>query len=52
MNNDMAKCPGDGCPIRQHCLRYTMPAGDRQNWHPFIYDKTTGCDAFKETRRE
>lgn len=47
--NDVAKCAGINCPIREHCLRYTMPVGDRQNHHNFVYDKLTGCDAFKET---
>lgn len=46
--NDIAKCAGIDCPIREHCKRYTMPGGDQQNWHNWKYDKLTGCDAFKE----
>lgn len=30
--NDNAKCNGVGCSIREHCLRFTRPAVDEQQW--------------------
>jgi hypothetical protein len=28
--SEITKCPGDGCPIREECYRYTAPAGEWQ----------------------
>lgn len=30
--NDNAKCAGVGCPIREHCLRFTRPAVEWNMW--------------------
>ena len=30
--SDLAKCAGVGCSIREHCLRFTRPAVDNQQW--------------------
>ena len=30
--NDSDKCAGVGCSIREHCLRFTRPAMDGQQW--------------------
>jgi hypothetical protein len=29
---DITKCPGNGCPIREDCYRYTAPASEHQSW--------------------
>jgi len=29
---DVTKCPGNGCPIREDCYRYTAPASEQQSW--------------------
>lgn len=29
---DITKCKGDGCPIKQHCKRYTSESGLMQSW--------------------
>lgn len=39
--NDNAKCAGVGCPIREHCLRFTRPAVDGQDWVLGLYGPTT-----------
>jgi hypothetical protein len=30
--SDIAKCAGNGCPIRESCDRFVRPAVDRQTW--------------------
>lgn len=32
MTADIAKCAGNGCPIRETCDRFVRPAVDRQTW--------------------
>jgi len=29
---DLAKCPGDRCPLRETCVRYTSKTGEYQAW--------------------
>lgn len=29
---DISKCPGNGCPLKERCRRYTAPAGEWQTW--------------------
>lgn len=31
---DMSKCSGEGCPLKDNCLRYTLPTNDL--WQSFL----------------
>lgn len=46
--NDLSKCEGHGCPIKEHCRRFTSLASDVQSWSDFRYDSETGCEYFME----
>jgi len=28
MNSDITICPGDGCPVKEHCVRFLTPPDD------------------------
>lgn len=43
---DLSKCEGRGCPIKEHCRRFTPHwSGDREDLR---YDSETGCEYFME----
>lgn len=48
MTSEITKCPGYSCPIKNHCLRYTMPTTPLHQWEHFKYDD--GCSEFIERR--
>ena len=29
---DITKCKGDGCPVKEHCIRYTAKASNYQSY--------------------
>lgn len=41
--SDISKCPGEGCPVRDTCLRYTIRASEV--WQPWI--ETPGAMVFE-----
>lgn len=47
---DIAKCLGDGCPVKEQCWRYTCQSSDWQEWHPF-QPGPEGCGDFIKDRR-
>jgi hypothetical protein len=53
--NDVPKCWGDGCPIRDRCERFTVPAGDYQWYAGFEnseHGRTEECEGFEEVSDE
>ena len=49
--SDISKCPGNGCPVKEKCYRYTAKAGVWQTWfskEPFKISKkgVFKCDMF------
>lgn len=47
---DVAKCPSDGCLVKEQCWRYTSPSSDWQAWHEFE-PGPEGCESFVKDRR-
>jgi hypothetical protein len=49
--NDIAKCNGVGCPIRDRCSRFTRPH-DRYQWYAGFenseHGRTEECEGFEE----
>lgn len=45
---DLIKCEGHGCPIKDHCYRFTSMAEVKRE--DLRYDPETGCDYFMEGR--
>ena len=43
---DLIKCEGHGCPIKDHCYRFTSMAEVKRE--DLRYDPGTGCDYFME----
>lgn len=45
MNTDVAKCHGEGCSVREDCLRYTsIPHPTRQSWFRPVSIHAHGCE--------
>lgn len=42
---DITKCPGGGCPVRDHCYRFLAPdKGKHQSWMPLPKYGPQGCE--------
>jgi hypothetical protein len=39
---DITKCPGNDCPVKNKCYRYTAPASMKQHYFWNIPGKTEG----------
>ncbi|MCB1158335.1 MAG: DUF2934 domain-containing protein [Leptospiraceae bacterium] len=52
MSPDFLRCTGDFCPIKEHCLRYTMLVAGRQDFFgkPPFHSETGTCDYYREDR--
>ena len=49
---DISKCPAVGCPMRESCLRYTVPDWQLQSY--FVqtpHDRPGKCDYFWDNGR-
>ena len=43
---DIAKCKGDGCPVKERCYRFTAKAGVYQSYFVDVPIKDGKCDVF------
>lgn len=43
--NDIAKCEGKGCDLRETCWRYVAESGEWQTWNNFHADPKP-CKAY------
>jgi len=48
--SDISKCMGHGCPIREHCKRFTAPASEYKSYSEFRYSED-GCEYFIEVNK-
>lgn len=48
---ELITCEGHGCPIKEHCQRFTSLPSDVQSWSEFRYDSETGCEYFMEAKQ-
>ena len=51
----ITKCHGTGCPLRDNCYRFTVPAHPlQQSYAAFACDPEKGCEYFidAKARRE
>ena len=46
--NDISKCPGDNCPYKEECYRYTVKADRFQSYSDFtqLLEKDKKCEYF------
>lgn len=51
--NDITKCFGEGCPMRDKCHRYTVPSDKLQSYSDFTaLIKDNKCEYFIDNREE
>lgn len=47
----ITKCPGTGCPLRDNCYRFTVPAHPfQQSYAAFTCDPEKGCEYFIDAK--
>ena len=47
---DLCACPGEGCPLREKCLRYReVERGETVFWHTPYKKETKSCDRYVDS---